>query len=287
MKYHTLYKIPEQLKITNMFSVFRKHFAAGFSFAGEYHDFWECVYVLRGKICASGNERVYSLTPGDIIIHKPMEFHKFRVDSPEGAVLFIFSCSMEGELTEALEERVFSLSEEQKCAIDELIGYLDGKMPADFQSWDGEENFLIPFYSSPTYPQMLSSLLTRFFLLLSEDGNHTKTLSTPEAVTFREITTFLQEHVCDMLSVDDIARHCCLSPTSLKRIFSKYAGMSIHKYFMLMKINKATLMLQDGISVTETARRLGFAEQSYFSKAYKKQTGISPSHCARLNRQTS
>lgn len=283
MYYHKLYKIPEQLKITNLFSFFQRYYPAGFSFSGEYHDFWECVYVLEGSICASGNERVYSLAPGDIIVHKPMEFHKFHVDCPDGALLLIFSFSMEGNMCESLENRVFSLRDNQKQVLMSLLDYLGKKLSENVPSPDGETDYMLQFYNTPTYPQMISVSLIRFFLLLCEDGNSSHTLTTPDALTFRNITTFLQEHVFENLSVDDIAQHCCLSPTGLKRIFSKYAGISIHKYFMLMKINKATLLLQEGKSVTETAQLLGFSEQSYFSKAYKKQTGISPSHCARLN----
>ena len=71
------HRIEERIKIRELYTFFSRHYEADYVFAGESHDFWDCVYVLGGNISASGNGRVYNLCPGDIICHKPMELHKF------------------------------------------------------------------------------------------------------------------------------------------------------------------------------------------------------------------
>lgn len=268
------YPIHEYVRINEMFSLFRTHFGGDYSFGGEYHDFWECVYVINGNICASGDERVYHLSSGDIIFHKPMELHKFYVDNPGGASLLIFSFSLDGESCNILKNMVFRLSEQQKSIMSSLLEYL-AKNTASNDLYSAD--YIGDFFSSPTYSQNVCVRLCGLFLSLCENGNSAPTLATSDAVMFGNIVTFLQNHLSENLSVEDIAENCCLSRTGLKRIFAKYAGMGVHRYFMQMKINKATSLLKAGFNVTETAEALGFAEQSYFSKVYKKQVGVSPS----------
>lgn len=282
MGYCKAYKIIEQLKITQMFTLFQSYFQEGYFFPGEYHDFWECVYVISGNICASGDQRVYTLNAGDIIFHKPMEFHKFHVESPEGARLFIFTFSLQGNLCDSLKNSVFSLKESQDYYLKEFIGHLEKNASITQKFSCNHHDYMKQFYHSATFSQMIANILERFFLMLCEDGISLNTLVTPDTMEFRKIVTFMQEHIYENLSVDDIASQCCFSATTLKRIFSKYAGMSVHKYYVLLKINRATLLLQEGTSVTETAHILGFSDQAYFSKVFKKHTGISPSQCARL-----
>lgn len=268
------YKINEYVKIPEMFSLFRQHFNSDYSFGGEYHNFWECVYVINGSICASGDERVYSLNAGDIIFHKPMELHKFHISSPHGASLFIFSFSLGGDACNVLANRVFCLSEKQKSVLHSLLDYLTKNTLSTNAAFT---DYIPHLYSSPTYSQAVSAHLCGLFLMLCENGSSAPVLTTSDAVIFGNAVTFLQKHICEPLSVDEIAQACCVSDTGLKRIFSKYAGMGVHKYFMQMKINKASSLLKDGMNVTEVAEALGFSEQSYFSKVYKKQTGFSPS----------
>ena len=56
------YPVREQIRITDMYSLFETHYEKGFAFPGEAHNFWECLYVRNGEACVSGNERVYNLS---------------------------------------------------------------------------------------------------------------------------------------------------------------------------------------------------------------------------------
>lgn len=272
------YHIDKVIEITDMVSIFKQTYNADSVFPGEYHDFWECVYVVSGSICAAGDERVYYLNSGDIIFHKPMEFHRFNINNSDGAVLFIFSFSMEGELCASFEDRVFSLTERQRGILGLLMDYV-----SDYGEADGAENFrktdyMPGFWRCATYPQTVSVYLQRLFLMLCEDGSAAPAATTSDSLIFRSIVLFMQEHIRENFSVDELAACFCLSKSALKRIFGKFTGIGIHKYFIQMKINEASRLLDGGMNVTETAEYLGFSEQAYFSKVYKKSTGASPSH---------
>lgn len=270
------FDINEKIKISQFYSMFEQSFEEGFSFPGEYHNFWECVYVVSGSITASGDERIYNLKSGDLIFHKPMELHKFYIDTANGAHLFIFSFSADGELCEKLKNAVFTLSDEQNTLIGSFLNYLR-KKSAVSTSEKASINHIMLFRKFPTLPQTAASYLYILFLALSEQKHFAPVSTSTDAMIFKNAVTYMNNRICENPSVSEIAEYCLVSITSLKRIFDKFAGISIHKYFVRLKINAASSLLESGKGITEAAEFLGFEDRSYFSKVYKRETGKAPS----------
>ena len=44
------YYLKNQIEITAFYSLFEKHLPSDWNFEGESHNFWECVYVIKGDI---------------------------------------------------------------------------------------------------------------------------------------------------------------------------------------------------------------------------------------------
>ncbi len=271
------YSIKEQIRITDMYSLFEVHYDNGYEFPGETHNFWECVYIIKGEALVSGNERVYNLAQGSIIFHKPLELHKFIVNSPEGARLFIFSFSAEGPLTAYLEEKVFELSDFQKGIMAELLAFLRARTDQGSLAAGTPCSYLEPFHTQPTYPQMLASWLQQLMLSLAEAGAVSSVSSAPDVLIFRNAISYLNSNIHRQASVPEIALFCNVSQASIKRIFDRYAGMGIHKYLLKLKIKAAAELLQAGETVSNVAEKLGFNSQSYFSRAFRRETGLMPS----------
>jgi AraC-like DNA-binding protein len=61
--------------------------------------------------------------------------------------------------------------------------------------------------------------------------------------------------------------------------------MTLHQYFISIKIVKAKELLGRGLAVKEVASRLGFKDEYYFSRLFKKKTGLSPSRWKPYARQ--
>ena len=77
---------------------------------------------------------------------------------------------------------------------------------------------------------------------------------------------------------DSIAKAAGVSPNYLTRVFQEYIGVSLHKYVMNLKVEKAQqLLLSGNVNVTEAARETGFSSINVFSKTFKSIMGISPS----------
>lgn len=77
---------------------------------------------------------------------------------------------------------------------------------------------------------------------------------------------------------DSIARAAGVSPNYLTKVFQEYIGVSLHKYVMNLKVEKARqLLLSGNVNVTEAAGMTGFSSVHVFSKTFKNIMGISPS----------
>ena len=298
--------VKPQIQLPAFYSLFEVHYDRGYEFPGESHNFWECLYVKEGEVCVSGDERVYDLGRGSIIFHKPLELHKFIVTGERGADLFIFSFSAEGPLTGWLSENVFALTQFQQVLLWKLYALArqsagtggdtgsGGAARAGHNTRTGGAagsgggvrtsgkaggyyRYLEPFDRLPAYSQTVASFLELFMLSLAETGSVSSVSSDPEAILFSRAVNYLNSNIHRQPSVPETARFCGVSESGLKRLFDKYAGISVHKYLLKLKIKAAVQLLESGQTVSRTAQELGFNTQSYFSRAFKRETGLSPS----------
>ena len=273
------YRVETRVRIPELYSMFVRKCPSGYDFPGETHDFWECLYVLRGEVCVSGDDRVYQLSEGDIIFHKPLEMHKFYVEHGAGADLLIFSFTLDSAQRSFFAEKAFSLSEEQKGLLSSMLVYMDQRMaemdvPEDVVL---TKRYLYPSCVNHVYLQAIVLYLERLFLSLLEQADTTELFDSAESRLFSDAVNCMKKHIHTGLSVAELAEMCNISISGLKRIFDKYAGISVHKYFLKLKLQNAVEMLMGGATVSETAVSLGFSSQAYFTKAFRRELGQNPS----------
>jgi AraC-like DNA-binding protein len=80
------------------------------------------------------------------------------------------------------------------------------------------------------------------------------------------------------ITLDQVAALCRLSPSQFCRAFRQAYGMSFGQYLMRYRIDRACEHLASpGAVVKNVAYSVGFADHSYFSRAFKRQVGVSPS----------
>lgn len=265
----------KSISLESIYSLFEATYDSDYSFSGETHNFWEIVYVLSGEICVSADGRIYRLTDGNIIFHKPMELHKFHIENNKKATLFIMSFTASGPLMKTFENYVLELSREQKQVFTNMISFLRSECHLT-----PEYNLMVleEIQKNPTQFQIFICMAELFFLSLSKDNiSVPTTVDTPDALVFRTAVKTMERRIHEWIAVPEIARECNVSVPYLKKIFTKYAGLGVHQYFLKQKISFASHMLIEGKSVTETADALSFNSASYFCTVYKRETGITPS----------
>jgi LacI family transcriptional regulator len=97
---------------------------------------------------------------------------------------------------------------------------------------------------------------------------------------------FISEHAHEVITVEDIARAAAISRSLLERKFRDAFGRSPWDHVMQLRLRKAEhLLFQSHLSIAEIAEVTGFGTPEYFSAAFRKLTGNSPS-AARHSRPT-
>ena len=105
----------------------------------------------------------------------------------------------------------------------------------------------------------------------------TDSLATDDANMIRA-TQFIREHACSGINVEDILRVVPLSRRVLECRFKKYFGHSPHEAILRIRLRRAEELLKESdLPLSMIADRSGFVHTEYFSVAFKRWHGVSPS----------
>ena len=276
MKYHV--PITPVLRITmlNTCSLFCTD--GPYNFHREFHPFWELVYVVDGSLRVACQERVYTLKKGDLVFHRPMELHRlWSVEDCNFQVLVIGFCA-ESTLLSQLKETAFELTDPQQTQMTALINQLKHSFP------NTKHQFLRLLAEDPEAHapqlQIFSNALESFLISLLHKPAlpQTKPQSLSQsALLYGRIVEALNGSPDGWITSKQIAQQLHCSESQIKQTFARYSDMGIHKYLIKLKIAAAMQLLQQGCSVNETSRSLGFSNQNYFSTVFKRETGTAPS----------
>lgn len=88
---------------------------------------------------------------------------------------------------------------------------------------------------------------------------------------------FIDEHFSEGIELDNIADEACFSKFHFIRLFKSVYGKTPHQYLTRVRIEKAKLLLQQGISITDTCYSVGFESLTSFATLFKLYTKRSPS----------
>lgn len=87
----------------------------------------------------------------------------------------------------------------------------------------------------------------------------------------------IKENYAQKLTLDNVAKVVHLSPSYFSKMFKLETGETFNRYLNIVRIEKSKkLLLYRQLPIVEIAAMVGFEEQSYFTKVFKRITGMSP-----------
>ncbi|MBN1218032.1 MAG: substrate-binding domain-containing protein [Anaerolineae bacterium] len=102
--------------------------------------------------------------------------------------------------------------------------------------------------------------------------------------TVRKVMAYIHEHYAQPISREDMAAHAGISARYLTRCFQQEMGVSPITYLNRYRIKQAKLLLQAGEkNITEVADAVGFSNNSYFARVFRREVGLSPRDYQREN----
>ena len=85
------------------------------------------------------------------------------------------------------------------------------------------------------------------------------------------------EHLAEDISVSNIAANLYITPNYFSRLFKRITGEGCNEYIVRKRIEKAKSLLETtSIKTGKIAMMVGYRDTNYFSLAFKKHTGKSP-----------
>ncbi len=258
-----MFSVTKTVNINSFYSGFEHRYDSSFIFTGERHDFWEFLYVIEGTMDVFEEDRIYELNSGEMIFYSPMEFHSIRSAKGTDPLIIIMSFSMTGDenIYNVLTNGVFKVGIKEHDLI-----------KAALNAYEDGTKFDMPLKKQLAAIKTEELLLT----LLETQTPFNKHIKTTTTENYKLIVKFLNEAVYDNLSSEEIAKHCGMSLSNLKKTFKKYSGISVKKYYNSLRYLKAIELINEGKSMAEISDILNYSSQHYFTVAFKKQGGLSP-----------
>ena len=290
MSYKSVY-LQDTLSIHEIYSIHYFEYMCDFSFPGESHDFWEFLCVDKGEVNVLAGEKFHVLKKGDIIFHKPNEFHDVNSNGLIAPNLVVMSFSCTSPVMAFFEEKVLQISEPERLLLAQIIQeakyvfagrmddpYQEELIPSESPRFAGEQ--LIRLYLE----QLLIQLVRRYMVRPDQPINPTIVKSIKQKADgelFSQIQEYMESHICETLTIEQLCRSNSVGRSQLQKLFRTRSGYGAIEYFSRMKVDLAKQMIRENhYNFTQIADALGFSSIHYFSRQFKRITGMTPSEYA-------
>ncbi len=88
---------------------------------------------------------------------------------------------------------------------------------------------------------------------------------------------YIEVHYYEKITLNQLAEMVYLSPSYLSRVFTRETGTTFNDYLNSVRINKAKNLLKyNDLHIADVANAVGFDDQSYFTKVFRRFTGVTP-----------
>ena len=282
--------LEDSVTINRIISVHYFQYMSDFSFPGESHDFWELVCVDRGEIDALAGDRRLTLKKGNILFHKPNEFHNVLTNGKVSPSLVVIGFECHSPAIKSFEDQLMSVQDTEKELMAQIIvearNTFSGRLDDPYQEELIFNSEPLTFGSAQLISHYLEQLMIHLyrryfsyslpvrssrFLAEASSGND----------TYNRVVRYMEEHLGERMTIDRICRDNLVGRSQLQKLFRDTKGCGVIEFFSMMKIDTAKQMIRDNqLNFTQIADRLGYNSIHYFSRQFKQITTMTPSEYA-------
>ncbi|MEO1593098.1 MAG: AraC family transcriptional regulator [Cyanobacteria bacterium J06632_22] len=232
------------------------------AFTRHLHSEFGLGVVNQGRLAYETREEEYVLGPGDIVVINPGQVHwggtvekrpySYRMIYPSAALMAQAMVAETG-LPYFRAGKVCDRNLAQR------LRYLIERL----------ENDPINLVQESYFVSALTDLITR----------HAESISppvTPSSQSVQQVRDYIEAFYSQNISLSELATLAGMKPLRLLRSFRKEIGLPPHAYLLQVRIEQAKRMLLSGTSITDVALDTGFADQSHFTRHFKRSVGITP-----------
>ncbi|MBQ4559562.1 MAG: helix-turn-helix transcriptional regulator [Tyzzerella sp.] len=273
------------IRIDELFTIHYFEYTSEFLFTGESHDFWEFVCVDKGSVKICMDETELTLHKGEIAFHQPNEFHNVSTYSQVAPNLVVVSFKCDSPFMDFFKQKVLKIDEKERSLLAKILVEAQNLFETSLNNPYTKE--MKKKHNTPIGSEQLIRMYLESFLLNLIRRYSSSEQEIPLPVTksstdiFNRVSDYMEDNLSTRLSIQTICRDNMIGRTQLQNVFQKEAGMGVIEYFSKMKIQNAKHMIRMGsLNFTQISEQLGYTSIHYFSRQFKKLTGMTPSEYA-------
>ena len=238
--------------------------APGYTWGPALRDHYLLHYIEAGEGWYTGGGKTYHLTKGDLFAVFPSQVVCYVADHLDPWEYYWVG---------------FNGTEARRMV--QMTGFTHDRPVLRPSSPEDCKSLLLRIYESsgntPAADACMAGYLYLFLgHLMKRAGDPAPVYGTQEYL--HQALRFIQYNYASDIQVQDIARYAGVSRSQLYRAFLAHFDISPHAFLQRYRINEACgLLHRKAYTVTEIANSVGFSDPLYFSRAFKKIKGMSPS----------
>lgn len=247
------------------------------------NNYYEFTYVLDGKGTVYTGKHVCPVETGDCVLTVPGEKHLI-ISSPGTPLRYAFTSFAADVQDQRYAELFDSLQEIQKQNQSRCIHNTEMQKPLFRLIQEIQNN--VPFQQI-----QMGNLLVDLIICYLRSAKHI-TLPTNYDITDKMLLAYriqdhLQKNFLNITKVTDLEEIFHYKYNSLELLFKNIYGISISQYLTTLRMEKATQLLSEGISVSRISEILQYSSIHSFSKSFRNHYGLPPSqylgHCQEMS----
>ena len=239
----------------------------------HFHNYYELELVLEGTARHTVNATALSLAPGMLTLLSPRDFHS--MEAPHGETVTYYTLGVCPE----------ELSGGMRAILDTLpLPLLLRPTEAQFERLVGMMRELTDAMHT-THPYRIPVVQRRIELLLLTVAGYaaespsllTEHAAVPEwAHEMYSVKQYIDEHYAEPIGRAALAASVHYSPSYFSTRFAEVMGVSLSDYLTEVRLTHAFRLLEEGVTVKDAVKAVGFRSSLVFYRAFAKRYGCSP-----------
>lgn len=280
-----------EIDVDQLYTIHYFEYQKDFHFSGESHNFWEFLCVDKGEVEVTAASSTHILRQNDIIFHEPNEFHNVKANGKIAPNLIVISFGCASPLMDFFRQKILKVSEQERNLLSTIIREarfaFDGRLDNPYQ-----QKLALKNHPPVGSLQIIKQSLEKMFLSLyrkntwfssanTEYDTNKLTTKNADQELYQRILSYMEQNIASAFTMKTLCHDTMLSNSKVERLFRTRHNCGPMHYFYTRKIEFAKeLIRSDDRNFTQIAECLGYTSIHYFSRQFKKFTGMTPSEYA-------
>ena len=240
----------------------------------HFHDFDKIVLLLSGRVDYLVEDKSYALRPWEVLLVKHHAIHKALIDRSEPyerIIVYLDRQYFDRALPQARLMDCFESADRSRRYL--LVP--DGEQRAElgetlraFERAREDSRF--------GAEAMRDTLMMQILIQIGRMAPAAPESREQADPKIRQVLSFINEHLTEELTVEQLAERVYLSRYHFMRLFKAQTGSTVHAYVRQKRLLSAARLIREGVPAAKAAADSGFGDYSAFHRAFKECFGIAP-----------